>query len=1352
MNHIAVRANNTDPALAAANASQTTLTAKTNLAEDTIIGSAMDIKPGKAKSAMFANPVNGGKEEMLYIDDNNALRWIKHSNGYVTSAGVQVNPAWVNDTVAADYASVVVAVHTMGDVWAFAISASKRNVIDSFRLVPDTNSDAGAVWEKSLVEVFPNSMNPNVFDNLSVQYLTDRPATPLVFVTTSDGVNATVLCANAVIPTAPRANSWFLHKRMMFNLEELAGFGGVSKWKVDGPYHAYTLIKGQITLLYGNDQFVNRNVCQGSSYTSIAGVCSSQNGPSCVAFSRTATVDMGLVFIHPTGYTPQFAGTLADTVPIDQPLDDVVVWQDAGTLMHVYGRAADGGLHVVHQKQWLRSESTSPSTHSQYVPLWDTHVRVADGPAIATTRALLANVASYNIDPFPDAFPDQHVMHSGVSPGEMCAFYRQNVEGTYCAKEQVRIVPEILPAPYKVKRYQTVVTAKTGFGTPAANLKLTLTSAASIDLQVNGMFYRPGPNTPIHLVTNYVGEVILRVMAEGLHQPSLQISAAGVSGDLSVNPTAGVQKFLSGVGGLPNHPDGFTPEFVENAKNPNGSDLFPGIDREDRKAGGKRKANQWPPTADELVDFCKSVFAIQADTDITVDDPAKSGAKVKALGISFQMHDKTRAGYEVHVSSATVQMHRDRLVAFSYGNGIGDFFADLTQGIRSGLVEVQEVFIDINNKVVQTLVKLADGMQAIYQHALEFVHEAAQAVESVVAAVGAKIQDVINYLSWLFEFKDVWDTKTAMESALSQVFPIFETVFKQFQGTIDEFIDEQIKNIDTTFETLKRELGQQTLGSAQATPQPTSSQGPAISNTTQNTVNSGHAKWLTEHVSLAVASAGSEWLERHPLRSTNGDDPFIKFLEKILASPGWSNMYAILLETGKLLTEAFSGDDPNTVASTALITLFDIFKELALAALNFAKTFIDDLLELLHGFLTNFSEYADELVDLSLLSTLYKFIQAEAGVSPDKFEELTFGRLGILMFSFITTLVMKVVTGNAPYPGGVFPDLFSNISDKDYIRGSFAEGPIEPPAWSYRNAAAEMFGLYELFTAGKDAMGDATSIMSYGNLVFRIFGRIFVVLDIVGTVVNCPTIYGVSIGTDNKRANMIWSAWFFGLLANGLDAATTFYLGYMSDWSNTKKDKYGQVAMVVGWFLDLGQFTFRLERYEVAPNHGTVDGQLILAENMIESVQALVSPTRVVIADADNPEVKVVLYAIKTGLSVVTHTSSFILRNVRIRKRTNPVITGIPAHLPDGSVGATYPTVNFGAEGSSPPFTWSAVSAPHGSAGEPILPPGITINSAGVLGGVPTQAGTYGFAIRVMDTYVGPAWGYQTKFFKVKIT
>jgi hypothetical protein len=74
---------------------------------------------------------------------------------------------------------------------------------------------------------------------------------------------------------------------------------------------------------------------------------------------------------------------------------------------------------------------------------------------------------------------------------------------------------------------------------------------------------------------------------------------------------------------------------------------------------------------------------------------------------------------------------------------------------------------------------------------------------------------------------------------------------------------------------------------------------------------------------------------------------------------------------------------------------------------------------------------------------------------------------------------------------------------------------------------------------------------------------------------------------------------------------------------------------------------------------------------------------------------------------------------------TNALSIINPTNLNNGSVGSAY-LVTMAATGGTPAYSWSLASGQ--------LPPGITLSSAGIVSGTPTNTGTFNFTIQVTDS------------------
>lgn len=75
-----------------------------------------------------------------------------------------------------------------------------------------------------------------------------------------------------------------------------------------------------------------------------------------------------------------------------------------------------------------------------------------------------------------------------------------------------------------------------------------------------------------------------------------------------------------------------------------------------------------------------------------------------------------------------------------------------------------------------------------------------------------------------------------------------------------------------------------------------------------------------------------------------------------------------------------------------------------------------------------------------------------------------------------------------------------------------------------------------------------------------------------------------------------------------------------------------------------------------------------------------------------------------------------------------PLAITTDASLPVGILAVTYTPQIFNASGGSRPYSWAIVSPGAGR-----LPPGLSFGAGGIIGGIPIEAGTYNFTVRVTD-------------------
>ena len=487
---------------------------------------------------------------------------------------------WETKRLAGLIREVVVVNHPNGTVWAFTYG-TMQTPIDAWQLV----SLNGAVdWVVNL-DLFDNFS----VERLDVQYLNDRPATPLVSALSADGdfqvIQPSYDLADRYWKKQPKAKLPTTHAEIDAGLAVAFDDIYVNTARI------YTVVGGSV-VAYVVDLMSSQvsALVTDIKVDEIVGVWSQHYVGGFVGLVHQ--IDQKRDVVVCGGYDAN--GSYSDTMSLDQLIDGRRGVAGRQGLLHLYGIGAGSALVHFHQTGWRQN----PARVRILQPIWEGHL---DGTLpVATSLPLVAKVDAFATDAYPDAMPDQLVFHSGAAQGEPCAIYTQSVDGQYWSEERVRIPAQDSERTI-VNRYQVVATVKSTAGLPMPMMDITVTADDPVDFEVKGSIYRTGPNTEARVTTDLTGRVIIRALPSGLAMPRLHLSVVGVSQSVTVNPAASIHQFLGGGGVLPNHGDGFTADAVLKATNPDGSYVFPGVARTTDDIG---------PTADELVKSCQLAFGV----------------------------------------------------------------------------------------------------------------------------------------------------------------------------------------------------------------------------------------------------------------------------------------------------------------------------------------------------------------------------------------------------------------------------------------------------------------------------------------------------------------------------------------------------------------------------------------------------------------------------------------------------------------------------------------------------------------------------------------------------------------------
>jgi hypothetical protein len=338
------------------------------------------------------------------------------------------------------------------------------------------------------------------------------------------------------------------------------------------------------------------------------------------------------------------------------------------------------------------------------------------------------------------------------------------------------------------------------------------------------------------------------------------------------------------------------------------------------------------------------------------------------------------------------------------------------------------------------VVTLADGVMAVLRAAWDDILTAAHAVEAAFVAIGAAIEDALTWLKWAFDFKDVVAFAKQLDANVRQLPDLVRPLLDEFEPKVHGFFVAQEETVHEVFTNLKEQvLPNRTVGSNQ-TPLAGVPAGVDVGTTSQATdqAQGPHASWLTDKLTGPTAhpAAGAAVLVLDEDLKARVDGLADDFMKILTSSAAGSHLEAALEDFGKLFSNLFRAEDAQAAVAMELTTLFDLLEELVEAGLVFLDNATHQAMEWLRTALDTFIELLDTpITGLPLIDVLWDYLVGAAGLTPADFP-LTWGHLMAVFLAFPTTVICKMITGQAPvtdHPtagiAGPINEIFLGISE-----------------------------------------------------------------------------------------------------------------------------------------------------------------------------------------------------------------------------------------------------------------------------------------------------------------------------------
>jgi hypothetical protein len=376
----------------------------------------------------------------------------------------------------------------------------------------------------------------------------------------------------------------------------------------------------------------------------------------------------------------------------------------------------------------------------------------------------------------------------------------------------------------------------------------------------------------------------------------------------------------------------------------------------------------------------------------------------------FSVRDGRATFTELTASEAAAL--RVQFLASAPSDGFFDFdwLGDIVDAVANAVQSAFDyVVTTVGNAINATITCVINGFVYVFDGVIHTIERAFEVASSIFSAVRVFFEKLFDFLAWLLTGarRDIWNTKKVFEGIINQSFPALTTLCNQGVGAAAGFFAGLKQEVAANFDAAIASVGSDTFDYKSFASDPAAADVLALSPVDvaqfflDNTVKTN---WLQEKISSAL---GAPKFDSSLPQSVL--DAFTSFSSTLTSSIGQtildeltavgSYLSSIAANPGDFMHSTVSG--VLNMAKNLVLSILDIldaltqaFFQLAIAFLQAAKTGIFD---------RNVSGF--------FLGALYDVL------NPDASEDLTVTRFVAIVCAFPTTILYRLITGNAPFSG-----------------------------------------------------------------------------------------------------------------------------------------------------------------------------------------------------------------------------------------------------------------------------------------------------------------------------------------------
>lgn len=543
-------------------------------------------------------------------------------------------------------------------------------------------------------------------------------------------------------------------------------------------------------------------------------------------------------------------------------------------------------------------------------------------------------------------------------------------------------------------------------GVPQPNTEVTIFASFLTNLSINGLSYQASMVEKIAVKSDATGKLVIHQRADSLAAASIYMLTAFTGAiPVQIEPNAQLQEKISMM----------TPDGVLNAKDKNGNYLL----SQDKRT---------PQNAESIAAIMTGSMSLTGQEGGKLKYIYKSTGKLGNWSPRINMSNVAQQQWEIDFSSgfpvykelthAEVVLYRQNNIDAGgfFSVDLGDIWNSFKDGVNSIVDNIKRIVVSVGDAIRVAFEFVIDGITRTFEAVLEFVQQAFDFVEGVWNWMKVKVEQLFEWLGYLFEWQDIRRTAEVVKynintmldfsvAATDHVKGVFENWIHELKDTLKEAVDSYIQQLGTG-----STLG--TYGNEYKKEDP----------------EKEHA--LDHNIllnSLKENYEGSEAIQELAFNMAD-DSTILELLEKMKAL---SENFEF--GDGKQAFDEALGyftniqENPSQALQLVLSGLLKIGESVALFLIDFGTGLVKTILDVVGMLIDAFKELLNTVWRIPIVSDIFEFITGG---------DLSFSIIDLISYliAIPSCVLFKAVYSKAPFPTDKSVQVFKDTYSLAYLK------------------------------------------------------------------------------------------------------------------------------------------------------------------------------------------------------------------------------------------------------------------------------------------------------------------------------